>query len=126
MSVDLPNPRLALAAQAALDKKAESVIVLDLRELGAFTDFFLVCHGWSTPQIHAVAEEIEKCLEQAGSRPPRREGYRAAEWVLLDYGDFIAHIFNEKSRSYYDLERLWRAARRIDVSDSGPGRVAIG
>lgn len=126
MKLDLPDPRLAIAAEAALDKKAEAVVVLDLRELGAFTDFFLIGHGLSTPQIHAIADEIEKRLDEAGARQARREGYRSAEWVLLDYGSFVAHIFNEKSRSYYDLERLWRAARRIDVAQPGSDRAAIG
>jgi ribosome-associated protein len=126
MNAQLPNPRLATAVEAALDKKAAAVTVLDLREMGAFTDFFLVCHGWSTPQIHAIAEEIEKRLSAAGLRPPRREGHHSAEWVLLDYGEFLVHIFNEKSRGYYDLERLWRAARRIDVPEPGGEHAAAG
>jgi ribosome-associated protein len=126
MIPELPNARLATAVEAALDKKAAAVTVLDLQGMGAFTDFFLVCHGWSAPQIHAIAEEIEKRMGEAGVRHARREGYGPAEGVLLDYGDFVVHVFNEKSRAYYDLERLWRAARRIDVPEPGAEHAANG
>lgn len=124
MSADVPSPRLAAAAQGALAKNAGSVVILDLREMGAFTDYFLVCTGWSTPQIQTIADEIDRRMTAAGMRRAHREGYDKAEWVLLDYGEFVVHIFNEKARLYFDLERLWRAARRIEVAESGPGQMA--
>ncbi|HEV2386715.1 MAG TPA: ribosome silencing factor [Candidatus Acidoferrales bacterium] len=126
MMPELPSPRLASAAQAALDKKAAAITVLDLREMAAFTDFFLLCTGWSGPQVQAIADEMEKRMKDQGLRRPHREGYNAAEWVLLDYGEFVVHIFSEKARLYYDLERLWRSARRIEIPEPGAGHIATG
>jgi ribosome-associated protein len=126
MIPELPSSRLAGTVQAALDKKAAAVVVLDLRDMGAFTDFFVICTGWSTPQIQAIAEETEKRMGEQGLRRPHREGYDAAEWVLLDYGEFVVHIFSEKARLYYDLERLWRSARRIEIPEPGAGHIASG
>ena len=119
MTAKLPSPRLAAATEAALDKKAAELVILDLSDIGGFTDFFLVCTGWSTPQIHAIADEISRRMDALGARLAHREGYDSADWVLLDYGEFVAHIFSEKARQYYDLERLWRSARRIPVPESG-------
>jgi ribosome-associated protein len=119
MIPQFPSQRLAMAVDAALDKKAANVVVLDLREAGAFTDYFLVCTGFSTPQIQAIADEINRRMTEQGARLAHREGYDAAEWVLLDYGEFVAHIFSEKARLYYDLERLWRSGRRIHVPEPG-------
>jgi ribosome-associated protein len=116
---DLPLPELRWAIEAAQNKKASDVTVLDLRALATFTDYFLVCSGWSAPQIQAIADEIEKQLRSHGRTLAHREGYDSAEWVLLDYGAFVVHIFGEKARLFYDLERLWRAARRIDVPELG-------
>ncbi len=124
MTPELPSPRLAAATEAALDKKAAAVTVIDLREAAAFTSYFLICTGWSKPQIQAIAEEIDRRVAAQGARLSHREGYAAAEWVLLDYGEFVAHIFSEKARLYYDLERLWRSGRRIEITDSGGGRAA--
>jgi ribosome-associated protein len=124
MIPQLPSPRLAMAVDAALDKKAENIVVLDLREAGAFTDYFLVCTGLSTPQIQAIADEINRRMIEHGARLAHREGYDAAEWVLLDYGEFVAHIFSEKARLYYDLERLWRSGRRIHIPEPGGERAA--
>ena len=126
MIPELPSPRLALAVEAALDKKASNVVVLDLREAGAFTNYFLICNGWSTPQIQAIADEINRRMTEQGARLAHREGYDAAEWVLLDYGEFVAHIFSEKARLYYDLERLWRNARRIKLPEPEGGHAAPG
>ena len=126
MIPELPSPRLAAATEAALDKKAAAVVILDLREMNAFTHYFLICTGWSTPQVQAIADEIDRRMTALGVRLAHREGYDPAEWVLLDYGEFVAHIFSEKARQYYDLERLWRSARRIDVPEPGPEHAAIG
>ncbi len=106
--------------EAARNKQAESIALLDLRKLGAFTDFFLICTGLSHPQISAISDEIEAQLEKMGLVRARREGDRRfADWVLLDYGSFIVHVFTERARLYYDLERLWRAAPRVHLSESG-------
>jgi ribosome-associated protein len=118
---DLPLPELNWAVEAAQNKKAASLTVLDLREMATFTDYFLVCHGWSAPQIQAIAEEIERQLHSHKRTLANREGFRNGEWVLLDYGALVVHIFSEKARLYYDLERLWRAARRIDIPDADLG-----
>jgi ribosome-associated protein len=115
----LPVAGLAWAIEAALDKKASGLVVLDLRELATFTNFFLLATGWSGPQIRAIADEIERRLDEHGLAVADREGYDTAEWVLLDYREFVVHIFSERARLYYDLERLWRAARRIDIPESG-------
>jgi ribosome-associated protein len=115
------RPELRSAIAAAQDKKAADVTLLDLAGLGAFTDAFLLCTGFSSPQLRAISDGVEEALEQHGLRPAHREGRGGAEWLLLDYGSFIVHIFTERLRQYYDLERLWRMARRIDFSEPAPG-----
>jgi ribosome-associated protein len=110
-------PELGWAIEAAQNKKAAGVTLLDLRELGAFTDSFLLCTGFSGPQVQAVSDAIEEQLAGRGVRLAHREGYDTAEWVLLDYGGFIVHVFSERARRFYDLERLWRAARRTDFPE---------
>ena len=100
--------------------------LLDLTGLGAFTDFFLLCSGLSTPQLQAICDAIEEQLDRHGIRPGHREGRNGSEWLLLDYGGFIVHIFSERVRHYYDLERLWRVARRTDFTDSLPDVSAAG
>jgi len=100
------------AVEAAQDKQAVDVTVLKL--VGAFADYFLLASGRSQPQIKAISEAIEERLRREGLRLTHREGKPGAEWVLLDYGDFVVHIFSERARQYYDLERLWRTAERID------------
>jgi ribosome-associated protein len=113
----LPEP-LRLAAQAAYDKKADDVVVLDLRELAVFADYFVVCSGQNTRQVKAMADGVELALRQAGVTPAHVEGYERAEWILLDYFDFIVHVFNAEPRRFYGLERLWGSAVRIEVPDS--------
>jgi ribosome-associated protein len=106
--------------EAARSKQAEDVALFDLRKLGAFTDYFLICTGFSHPQIRAISDEIEEQLARLGVRRPRREGdRRSADWVLLDYGSFVVHVFAERARLHYDLERLWRVAPRVPLTDSG-------
>jgi len=121
MSKETLRPELRRAIEAAQDKKAAAVTLLDLKGLGAFTDAFLLCTGFSTPQVQAICDSIEASLEAYGLRPVHREGRAGAEWLLLDYGGFIVHIFTERLRQYYDIERLWRVARRIDFSDPSSG-----
>ncbi len=110
-------PEVRCVVEAAQDKKAAAITALDLAGLDAFTESFLLCTGSSNHQVQAISDEIEERLAQRGMRLLHREGYEAAEWILLDYGSFVVHIFTERTRQYYDLERLWRSARRVDVPD---------
>lgn len=103
------------AVEAAQDKQASNITVLKLSGVSAFADYFVVCSGQSGPQLRAIAEAIEEKLEREGMRLRHREGKSASEWVLLDYGSMVIHIFGEGARRYYDLERLWRNAERLDV-----------
>jgi ribosome-associated protein len=110
-----------LAVEAAQSKKAGGITVLDLHGLGAFTDYFVICTGYSTPQMKAICDEIEEVLYREMKRTPEhREGHRSAEWALLDFGSLIVHVFGEQARRYYDLERLWRAAPSLVLPDE-PG-----
>jgi ribosome-associated protein len=108
-----PEQLWLAAAEAAESKQAKDIKVLDLREINSFADFFVVCSGANARQIQAVADEIEIQLKQLGEYPSSVEGYQNAEWVLLDYGDYLIHIFTAKARHYYDLERLWRDAKTV-------------
>ena len=106
------------AISACQDKKAEEVTILQLeKDSGAFTDYFVVCSGTNPRQIQAIADEVEDRLEKQGHRPAHVEGYKQAEWVLLDYVDFVVHVFSEKARKYYELERLWKSAKRMEPSE---------
>jgi ribosome-associated protein len=120
------RPELRLAIEAAQNKKAGSVTLLDLSGLGAFTEWFLVCTGFSTRQVAAIGDEIEEQLHGLGLRLEHREGNGESEWMLLDYGRFLVHIFTDRARHFYDLERLWRAARRIEIRDPGPSEASEG
>jgi len=103
------------AVRAMEAKKAGDIKVLDLRAVTTFTDYLLICSGSNPRQIQAIAGEAEKQLKDAGERPQSVEGYDNAEWVLLDYGDFVVNVFSEKAREYYDLERLWRDAAELPI-----------
>jgi len=106
------------AILACQDKKAEQVTVLELeKDSGAFTDYFVVCSGTNPRQIQAIADAVDERLETLGMRPAHTEGYKQAEWVLLDYVDFVVHIFSETARQYYDLERLWKSATRMEPAE---------
>ena len=118
--------QLALAVHAAEDKKAENIAILQMeKSSSAFTDYFLITHGNNPKQVQAIADEIELRLKRAGSYPNSMEGYKQAEWVLIDYVDFVVHVFTEQARKFYDLERLWKAAKRLTIGDLGK-RVAAG
>ena len=108
------------AIRAALDKKASDVVLLDLRNTPAFTDFFVLCSGQSTRQVKAIADGVEEALRAARVRPSHIEGYDRAEWVLMDYFTFIVHVFTPQTRTFYSLERLWGDAERIEISEDGP------
>ena len=110
--------QIAEAMAACQDKKAESVTILEMEKgSNAFTDYFLICSGVNPRQVQAIADEVEERLEKSGQRVTHKEGYSQAEWVLLDYVDFVVHIFSEKARQYYDLERLWKTAKRLEPAD---------
>lgn len=111
---------VARAVKAALDKKASDVVVLDLRNTPAFTDFFILCSGSSTRQVKAIADAVEEALKAAKIRPAHTEGYDKGDWILMDYFSFIVHVFSPQMRLFYSLERLWGDAERIDVSDQPP------
>jgi len=107
---------VAAAARAALDKKAEHVLALDLRPVADFTDFFLLLTGHNQRQLVAIADAVTETLRAMGQRPAHVEGYPRQEWILLDYGDFVVHVMTPKSRSFYDLERLWGGSLRLEVT----------
>jgi ribosome-associated protein len=107
------------AVRAALDKKAEDVVVLDLRKAGGFTDFFVICTGANTRQIAAIAESVRDTLKRdLDERPTLMEGIDRSEWILIDYFNFVVHVFSRDCRAFYGLERLWGNAERHEVSDS--------
>jgi ribosome-associated protein len=108
------------AVRAALDKKASDVVVLDLRNTPAFTDFFILCSCHSTRQVKAIADAVEEALRAGKVRPAHVEGYERGEWVLMDYFTFIVHVFTPQTRDFYSLERLWGDAERLEISDE-PG-----
>jgi ribosome-associated protein len=112
------DPELKLAIKCISEKKGEKIVGLDLRDIASFTEFFVIASGTNQRQVQAIADEInEQLKKQLGSRPIRIEGYNSADWVLLDYGDFIIHIFNGESREVYDLARLWRDARKVELPE---------
>jgi len=115
--------QVAAAIQACLDKKAEEISILEMEKgSGAFTDYFVLCSGTNPKQVQAIADEVELRLKNAGVRPAQVEGYKQAEWILVDYVDFVVHVFSEKARKFYDLERLWKTARRLEPSELKPAR----
>jgi ribosome-associated protein len=114
------RPEIRWAVEAAQDKQAVDITVLNLSGAGAFAEYFFVCSGQSTPQIHAIGGAIEERLTRHGIHSAHREGKSGAEWVLLDYGFLVVHIFSERAREYYDLERLWRSAERINFPAQDP------
>jgi ribosome-associated protein len=106
------------AARAAAGKKARSIVILDVRDLIGITDYFVIASGTTERQVRTVAEEIERALKADGHRPVRREGEREGRWVLLDFVDFVAHVFRDEERGYYDLERLWADAPTIEWEEA--------
>jgi ribosome-associated protein len=113
--VKLPSA-LERAIDAARSKKAEAGVVLDLRKVSAFTDYFLLVSGQNQKQMQAIADAVLEALRADRLRPDHIEGYPKQEWILLDYSDFVVHIFSPRTRGFYDLERLWGGAARIEVA----------
>jgi ribosome-associated protein len=118
-AAEIIDPTWLIAVRAALEKKAHDVVVLDLREITTLADHFVICSGANARQNQAICDEIHLNLKEAGDLPTSLEGYDNAEWILMDYGDLIVHIFLDKARSFYDLERLWRHGKRVDLPLEG-------
>ena len=122
-SVTLP-PEILAAFRAAESKKALDIKILDVEEVSSFTDYFIICSGTNPRQNHAISDEIGEQLAKIGYKPVSTEGYESAGWILMDYGDFVIHIFSEETRSYYDLERLWGMAPVLEVPADSAAPVA--
>ena len=108
--------QIDLAIGAAEDKKAVDLIVLDLRKAAGFTDFFVIASGTNLRQVRAIADAVMESLAADGAKPAHVEGYDRSEWILIDYFDFIVHVFAPETRVFYGLERLWGNAERIEVA----------
>ncbi len=107
--------QVAAAVAACEEKKADRLSVLELeKNSGAFTDYFVICSATNPRQLQAISDEVERRLKKLGLYPKSIEGYRQAEWVLLDYVDFVVHVFSQKARDFYDLERLWKSAKKVE------------
>ena len=109
------SQELTAGIAAALEKKAEDVIVLDLSKTSAFTDFFVICTGTNVRQVQAIADGVREAIGKTGAKPALMEGYDRGEWILIDYFDFIFHVFLRATREFYNLERLWGDAEKIEV-----------
>jgi ribosome-associated protein len=115
--------RAALVVEAALARKAEDVVALDVREVTSFADTFVLATGRSDRQVRAIADAILEAVEARGGQALGREGYREARWILLDLGDVIVHVFQPQVRSHYDLDRLWSDAPPLELEDADRRRV---
>ena len=114
-TAEILDERVLGALHAASEKKALDPVVLDLREIASFTDYFVIVSGANERQVQAISDEVYESLKKAGHTAARVEGYKTAEWILLDYGDFVVHVFEHKARQFYDLERLWRESKRVEL-----------
>jgi len=123
-TAEILDERVLGALHAASEKKALEPVLLDLRDIASFTDYFVIVSGANERQVQAISDEVYETLKKAGHPAARVEGYKTAEWILLDYGDFVVHVFEQKARKFYDLERLWRESKRVELpaefsTDSG-------
>lgn len=118
--------RATRIAQAAMDRRAEDVVVLDMRGLMSICDFFVVCNGRSRLHVEAIADEVEEQMREMGLRPWHREGIPDSSWVITDYGDVVVHIFEPEARVFYNLEGLWGDAPRLEVAEPAPAAQAGG
>ena len=117
--------QVAAAVAACQEKKADRLSILEMeKNSGAFTDYFVICSGSNPRQLQAISDEVEQRLSKLSLRPKSIEGYKQAEWVLLDYVDFVVHVFSDKARDFYDLERLWKSAKHLKVEDLKSAPVA--
>jgi ribosome-associated protein len=118
-----PPQQIERAVRAAEDKKAEALVLLDLRKAAGFTDFFLICSGNNARQVRAIADGVMDALALEGVKPAHVEGYGGSEWILLDYFDFIVHVFAPETRMFYGLERLWGNAEHVEIASPDPPRA---
>ena len=109
------EPNWMTAVRACQEKQATDLKVLDLREVTSFTDYFIVCSGSNSKQNTAIGDEVLRMMKKRGELPISAEGFQSSEWILIDFADFIVHIFSPKAREYYDLERLWKSAKTVQV-----------
>jgi ribosome-associated protein len=116
---------LQTAARAAADKKAFQIVGLEVGDLTSYTDSLLICSGASDRQVAAIADEVQRQLKDAGRRPLHVEGESHADWVLLDYGDFVVHVFTEERRTYYGLDGLWGDAPKLEADALGIGEIEV-
>lgn len=120
-AVEVVDPEESLArlcADGALDKKAENIVILDMRGISSFTDFFVIVSGTSDPQLKAIASSIRgRVRDVTGQRPIAEDGFPGSQWVIIDYGSVIVHVFHTEKRDVYALESLWSDARRIDIAE---------
>ena len=114
-TAEVLDERVTGALHAASEKKALDPVVLDLRDIASFTDYFVIVSGANERQVQAISDEVYENLKKSGHVAARVEGYKTAEWILLDYGDFVVHVFEQKARQFYDLERLWRESKRVEL-----------
>ena len=117
---------MGTAVKAAADKKARDVVVLDVGDLLAITDYFVICSGNSDRQIRTIVDEVQAKLREEDARPLRTEGEPGGGWVVVDYGGFVVHVFSDETRTYYDLERLWKDAPRPDLPELAEAREYLG
>jgi ribosome-associated protein len=115
-----------LSVNAALEKKARRILVLNVKKMSSLSDYFIICSGNSDRQVQAIASFIEETLKKAGKRPIGIEGERVGKWVLMDYGDVVIHIFYDPIRDFYDLERLWTDVPRLEIEDDATGLESLG
>jgi ribosome-associated protein len=119
------DPTWLTAVRAAEEKKAQDIKVLDLTGISSFTDFFVICTGSSAKQNQAISDEVAIRLKKRGERPLSVEGYNQADWVLSDYGDLVVHALTPKARGYYDLERLWREGKPVEIPPETPADTPV-
>lgn len=117
-----PKEIARLAAQAASDKKAADILILDVSRLLVITDYFVICSGGNVRQVKTIAEKVEEELKKKNVAHIGIEGQREARWVLLDYGDVVVHIFNQEERDFYQIERLWKDAPQLEWEKKKEGR----
>jgi len=123
---DGPSPAeqaLRTAVETLLSRKAENVMVLDLEPIASFTGAFVLCHGSSERQVRSLVDEVVEKVREASRITPRVEGREAAEWILLDYGDFVVHVFSEEARKFYRLDALWQDARGVSPAEAAAGAL---
>lgn len=112
----------AIACSALEDKKAEDIRVIDIEHVSVIADYFIIASGTNRNQVQALAENVEEQLYKAGFEKKQSEGYTSGNWILLDYGDIVVHIFDQENRLFYDLERIWRDGNQISVADLEAGQ----